>query len=353
VSIFLFHFYAEGIESLNPPIYEIKGIKHNYDSKTVLEINYLSIQKSSIIGLVGPNGSGKSTFLRLLGLIEKPTEGEIYFDGYPVAPFSDSARFLVSLLPQEPFLMKRNVYKNISYGLKLRGNVNDIQSRVEESLLTVGLTYKEYAQREWYALSGGERQRVALASRLALKPRVLLLDEPTASVDSLSEQLIKDASLRARKQSGTTIIIASHDRQWLYETCDEILHFFQGKILETGQENFIFGPWEKLESGKWGKILSDGQKFYVTEPPNKNSIAVIKAFTFGHEHIPASAIEIDLKGVISRLSLEKKTGQIFATFLVGNLPLTLKLKPHQNIEKTWFPGNKRNIRYRLDQLKWI
>jgi tungstate transport system ATP-binding protein len=353
VSIFLFHFYAEGIEPLNPPIYEIKGLKHNYDRKTILEINHLSIQKSSIIGLVGPNGSGKTTFLKLIGLIEKPTVGEIFFDGYAVEPFSDSARFLVSLLPQEPFLMKRNVYKNVSYGLKLRGNINDIKSKVEESLLTVGLAYNEYARREWYALSGGERQRVALASRLALKPKVLLLDEPTASVDSLSEQLIKDASLKAREQSGTTIIIASHDRQWLYEICDEILFFFQGKILETGQENFIYGPWKKIESGKWGKKLSDGQTLYVTEPPNQNSIAVINSFTFAQENIAGSDIEIDLKGILSRLSLERKTGQIFATILVGNLPLTLKLYPHQDRKKTCFPGKKKTIRYRLDQLKWI
>ncbi len=73
---------------------------------------------------------------------------------------------------------------------------------------------------------------MALAARLALKPKVLLLDEPTASVDAASAQLIKEASLRARKELGTTLIVASHDWQWLYEICDEILHLLTGGFLE-------------------------------------------------------------------------------------------------------------------------
>ena len=107
---------------MDPPIFEITLLKHSYAGKTVLEIEHLSVQPASIVGLIGPNGSGKSTLLRLLGLIERPTQGEILFNGRPVEPFSDEARFLITLLPQEPFLMKRSVFNNVSYGLKLRGN---------------------------------------------------------------------------------------------------------------------------------------------------------------------------------------------------------------------------------------
>lgn len=334
------------------PVYDIRSLKHTYNNRTVLDIAHLSIQKSSIIGLVGPNGSGKSTLLRILGLIENPTEGTIRFNGYQVEPFSSKARFLVTLLPQEPFLMKRSIYNNVSYGLKLRGNVNDIPSRVKESLFTVGLSYEKYAQRPWYALSGGEMQRVALASRLILKPQVLLLDEPTANVDAHSELLIKETSLSTRKTSGTTLVIASHDMQWLYEICDKVLHLFQGKIYESGQETFIYGPWQQMGDRKWGKELSDGQILYVTEPPRKDAIAVIKALPITESIVDVRKKAADLHGTISRLSLEKNSGRVFMTVLVGDLRLTMKL-PFQNNYSDVFPGKKISIRYRLDLLNWI
>jgi tungstate transport system ATP-binding protein len=92
----------------------------------------------------------------------------------------------------------------------------------------LGLDPDTFARRQWDELSGGEAQRVALAARLVLNPRVLLLDEPTASVDARSSELIRSASLRARNDWGTTLVIASHDREWLYDVCDEVLHLFKG-----------------------------------------------------------------------------------------------------------------------------
>ena len=335
------------------PIYEISSLKHSYADKTVLEIEHLTVQPASIIGLIGPNGSGKSTLLKLLGLIERPTQGKIHFNGRLVEPFSDEARFLITLLPQEPFLMKRNVVNNVSYGLKLRGNGRDIVDRVNEALSLVGLPSKDFARRPWYALSGGEAQRVALAARLALKPKVLLLDEPTASIDAASAQLIKEASLRARRESGTTLIIASHDWQWLYEICDEILHLFKGRIFGTGRETIIFSPWQKLGTEKWGKILSDKQQLCVPVPPDQEAAAVIDVLSVSADRPTVAGEDIVLRGIVSRLSLERKTGDIFATILVGDLPFTVKLTLQQNKEHTVFPGKTIYICYRLDQIKWI
>jgi len=339
--------------TLNAPIYEIRSLKHSYAGKTVLSIEHLAFQPASIVGLIGPNGSGKSTLLRLLGLIERPTQGKILFNGREVEPFSDEARFLITLLPQEPFLMKRSVLGNVSYGLRLRGNGMDVAQRANEALSLVGLPFKDFARRPWYALSGGEAQRVALAARLALTPRVLLMDEPTASVDAASAQLIKEASLRARQELGTTLIVASHDWQWLYEICDEILHLFNGKIFGTGRETIIYGPWQKLGDAKWGKILSDGQQLCVPAPPDREAAAVIDVLTVGENDSSAAGEDIALRGIVSRLSLERKTGQLFATILVGDLPFTVRLTPQQNKEHAIFPGQTIAIRYRRDQIKWI
>jgi len=338
---------------LNLPIYEIKSLKHAYAGKTVLDIEHLTVQPASIVGLIGPNGSGKSTLLKLLGLIEKPSQGRIHFNGRLVEPFSDDARFLITLLPQEPFLMKRSVLKNVSYGLKLRGNGEDVARKVAEALSLVGLPFKDFTRRPWYALSGGEAQRVALAARLALAPKVLLLDEPTASVDAASAQLIKEASLRARQQLGTTLIIASHDWQWLYEICDEILHLYNGRIFGTGRETIIFGPWQQLGSGKWGKILSDRQQLLIPEPPNQEAAAVIDGLSVSEENSAVAGEDMVLQGTVSRLSLERKTGHVFATILAGDLPFTVRLTPQQSQKRTLFPGKTIYIRYRLEQIRWV
>jgi tungstate transport system ATP-binding protein len=338
---------------LDTPIYEIRSLKHSYGGQTVLSIDHLTVKPASIVGLVGPNGSGKSTLLRLLGLIERPSQGEIFFNGHQVQPFSDEARFLITMLPQEPFLMKRSVFNNVSYGLKLRRNGKDIAGKVKDALSLVGLASEDFVRRPWYALSGGETQRVALAARLALKPKVLLLDEPTASVDAASAQLIKEATLRARQELGTTLIVASHDWQWLYEICDEVLHLFKGKIFGRGRETIIFGPWQKLKTGRWGKILSDNQLLQVSSPPNQEAAAVIDILSVSHDPPAATDEDIVLSGTVSRLSLERKTGRLFATILVGDFPFSVGIDFEQVEEHTIFPGKTIFIRYRPDQIKWI
>ena len=106
------------------PLYRVSRLKHAYQGRTVLSIDTLEIAPASIVGLIGPNGSGKSTLLKLLAFVERPAEGRISFKGRPAAPFDENVRFQVCLLTQEPYLMKRTVYQNIAYGLKLRGRGN-------------------------------------------------------------------------------------------------------------------------------------------------------------------------------------------------------------------------------------
>jgi tungstate transport system ATP-binding protein len=315
----------------------------------------LLIQEASIVGLMGPNGSGKSTLLRLLGFVERPLEGRILFKGRPAEPFSAEVRFQVTLLPQDPYVMKRSVFKNIAYGLGLRGDSSEVSSRVHEALSMVGLSAEAFVRRPWSALSGGEAQRVSLAARLALKPKVLLLDEPTASVDAASAQLIKDASLRARDRWGTTLIIASHDWQWLHEVCDEVVHLFEGRILGNGLENIVFGPWAPGPARFWEKRLTDGQSVLVPAPPGADAAAILEIASIrdtasAQTDDPGSSM---LVGMISRLTLDPHSGDMLATVIVANLPLTVRLRLEQVKRYNLFPGMRVYAVYRPESVRWV
>ncbi|MGE4192400.1 MAG: energy-coupling factor ABC transporter ATP-binding protein [Pseudodesulfovibrio sp.] len=216
---------------MSTPLIALENIRQRYSDRTVLEIDNLEFQSGAIIGLAGPNGSGKSTLLRLLAFLESPAHGTVKFLGIPTQARSAVNR-QVTLLVQEPYLLKRTVYANVAYGLRIRGK-NDIPAKVNRALEIVGLDPATFAKRQWFELSGGEVQRVALAARLALKPKLLLMDEPTASLDSKSAGLIHDAALSARDEYGASLVVASHDMAWLEAVTDHIHHLENGRIVRT------------------------------------------------------------------------------------------------------------------------
>ena len=133
---------------MTQPIYRIEDLVHRYNSRPVLAVDRLDIEPASIMGLVGPNGSGKSTLLKLMAFILRPTEGRILFDGVPARPFDESVRFQVTLLTQDPYLMKRTVFKNIVYGLKVRGDRENWAQPVHDALALVGLDPDAFSRRQ-------------------------------------------------------------------------------------------------------------------------------------------------------------------------------------------------------------
>lgn len=217
---------------MNEPLYHLENLTQVYGDRTVLHVDRLDIETRTITGLIGPNGSGKSTLMRILALLERPAGGRMDFEGQPLSRVSLDSRRRVTMLGQEPYLLKRSVQANISYGLKLRG-ISDTRQQVNRALEKVGLDPNRFSQRSWRELSGGEAQRVALAARLILKPRVLLLDEPTASVDRESSELIQRAALDARSRWKTTLIVISHQLTWLREIADNILSMDYGRLTRV------------------------------------------------------------------------------------------------------------------------
>ena len=341
--------------TVSQPIYRIENLVHRYNSDPVLAVDCLDIGPASITGLVGPNGSGKSTLLKLMAFILRPTQGRILFDGEPALPFDESVRFKVTLLTQDPYLMKRTVVKNIAYGLKVRKNRENWSGQVREAMALVGLDPDLFARRQWDELSGGEAQRVALAARLVLKPRVLLLDEPTASVDAASSERIRAASLRARSEWGTTLVIASHDREWLYDVCDEVIHLFKGKPAGTGRSNMIFGPWIPEESGFYSKLIGDGRRFTVSAPPTVDATAFIDPAAIrilDKKETATAANTVFVDGMITRLSLERQSGNLLADVRAGSLTLIVRVDDAHLSAMTLHRGWPVTLAYRPESIRW-
>ena len=340
---------------MSHPIYQITNLIHRYNRQPVVEIEHLAIKPATITGLVGPNGSGKSTLLKMMAFIMRPTDGTIYFDGQPALPFDETVRSQVTLLTQDPYLMKRTVFNNITYGLKVRGERGDWTHQVNEALTMVGLDPDVFSRRYWNELSGGEAQRVALAARLVLKPRVLLLDEPTASVDAASSELIRTASLGARGEWGATLVIASHDREWLFEVCDEVIHLFKGRIVGTGRSNMIFGPWSKGRGDQHFKSLGNGKRLIVSRPPRIDSTAfidpdAIRLFARGKANSQTSQILTD--GTVTRLSLEKDGGALYADVRIGTLTLVVRVDESHLAAMTLHRGWPVTLAYQLSDIHW-
>ncbi|MGD8701675.1 MAG: ATP-binding cassette domain-containing protein, partial [Desulfosarcina sp.] len=291
----------------------------------------------------------------LMAFIARPTEGRILFNGLSALPFDDSVRYQVTLLTQEPYLMKRSVFKNIAYGLKVRGDRDSWTRMVGDALTMVGLEPDEFIRRQWDELSGGEAQRVALAARLVLRPQVLLLDEPTASVDAASSERIRSASLQARSEWGTTLIIASHDRQWLHDVCDDIIHLFKGKPVGTGRSNMIFGPWRRDASGHHYKAIDSQCRLMVPAPPAADATAFIDpaAIRIRGEGARADVQGgVQVKGHLTRLALDRKSGDLFADVRVGSLTLVVRVAESRLATMTLHKGWPVTLTYRPESIHW-
>lgn len=215
------------------PLYHIKNLRKSYNSRDVLAIAELTIRPGCIHTLTGPNGSGKSTLLNILAFLSPPTAGEVWFEGKPVAWSNPSLlrlRKSVTLLHQAPYLFDESVHANIAFGLKVRGITGNEQHRlVDEALSMVRLS--GFQKRKARELSGGEAQRVAMARALALKPHVLLLDEPLANVDRDTAELLEWV-IAALPEQGTSVIMTTHDPEHPLKLGGERIHLVSGRIEE-------------------------------------------------------------------------------------------------------------------------
>jgi len=232
-------------------LYQLQNLQQRFHGKTVLDIDHLEIEAGYIHALLGPNGAGKTTLLNILAFLDAPVSGRLVFQGEEVNPRRDEMRALrrqVVLVDQHPIMFSTSVRSNIEFGLKIRKiETRDMHRIVDEVLATVDL--ERYREARAHELSGGETQRLALARALALNPKVLLCDEPTASVDVENQVVITELLRRINSERKTTIVFTTHDRLQAATLAQHTLVLENGRRTNTTYENSYACTMEPTREG--------------------------------------------------------------------------------------------------------
>lgn len=217
---------------------KLKKITREYGSVRALSNINLEINRGEILTVIGPNGSGKSTLLRTLALLDNPSSGEIIYNGKKVdASNAGEYRKEITMVFQKPVLFNTTVFENVAYGLRLRSlEKRQIATKVEYVLNSVML--KGFGPRMAKKLSGGEQQRVVLARALALEPKLLLLDEPTANLDPTNAAIVEKIIRRLRGKS--TVVVATHNIFQAKRLSDRVGCMLNGKIIDVDKPKNIF-----------------------------------------------------------------------------------------------------------------
>lgn len=230
------------------PIIKLRNVKKSFQTKTGIldalsDIN-LNIMEGEIYGIIGMSGAGKSTLVRCINLLEKPTEGEVFFGNKNLMKLKteelNKIRHSMGMIFQQfNLLMQRTALQNICFPLEIIGTPKkEAEERGKELLEIVGLSDKASAYPA--QLSGGQKQRVAIARALATKPKVLLCDEATSALDPTTTRSILSLLKDINKNFGITIIIITHEMSVIEAICQKVAILDDGKVVESGFVDKIF-----------------------------------------------------------------------------------------------------------------
>ncbi len=312
-------------------LYQISGLAFSYSGRKVLELDELHIDRNRVTAVVGPNGSGKSTLFDILAFLRKPASGRILFHGKPASGMNSALlRRRVGYVQQKPYLMKMSVRDNIGLGLKFRGEtrtvIDAVVNRVADELGLGTLLHRDAGR-----LSGGEIQKVALARALALRPEVVIMDEPFTYLDEVTVHEFEDWIAGQRAAQARTIIFSTHDRLRAQSLSDNILSLINGRLypissgnlfsgtLEVSNNTFICGnarftvP-ESVKSGH--KLFIDPKHLVISterlsSSMRNNFFGAITAMSAvnGEIHLKIKA-DVMFHAVITRKSLEEMNLQL-------------------------------------------
>jgi energy-coupling factor transport system ATP-binding protein len=236
---------------------ELENISYVYSKGTPYEVTALDnvsvgIREGSITGIIGHTGSGKSTFVQLLNGLERASEGRVLLDGKDIwenPKEIGKIRFRVGLVMQYPEyqLFEETIRKDIAFGPKNMGlDEKEIEERVLMAADFVGLE-RELLDKSPFDLSGGQKRRAAIAGVIAMKPEVLVLDEPAAGLDPLGRDAIFKSLVKYRNETGATVIIVSHSMEDMARFCEDLIVLSHAKIVMQGKCREVFAKAEFLE----------------------------------------------------------------------------------------------------------
>lgn len=263
-------------------IIKIENLTYVYNPNTPFETKALNginlnINEGEFIGLIGHTGSGKSTLIQHLNGLAKPTSGKIIVDGVDITSKEANLRETrqkVGLVFQYPEyqLFEETVFKDIAFGPKNLGlKDEEIEKRVIKAMELVGLDYETQSDRSPFELSGGQKRRVAIAGVLAMEPKVLILDEPTAGLDPKGRDEILGEILDLYNKGGITIILVSHSMEDVARLVNRIVVMHDGMISMDGSPREVFKHSNKLES--LGLGIPQVTKFMKVYKEKGNSVS--------------------------------------------------------------------------------
>jgi tungstate transport system ATP-binding protein len=209
----------------------VSNIFKSYEGEPVLKGCSFNFDKKQTYVLMGRNGSGKSTLLRICSLIEEPDKGELIFsdDGVPVEKDLGLRRRITLLLPRIG-VFNTTVYRNVAYGLRIRRlDERETGERVNRALDFVGLAHKR--DQKALTLSSGEMQRLGIARAMVIRPEIMFLDEPTASIDQRNTEIIEEIILNLKKEQRSIALVTTHDVAQAKRLADRLLVIQEGKIV--------------------------------------------------------------------------------------------------------------------------
>ncbi|QFY63032.1 ABC transporter ATP-binding protein (plasmid) [Rhizobium grahamii] len=217
----------------------IKGISKSFGSSHAVRDVSLDVEDGELVCLLGPSGSGKSTLLRMIGGFEAPTAGSILIDAKDVTSLPPEKRPTGMVFQSHALWTHMDVFNNIAFGLKLRRLPKaEIRERVEQALALVGLA--DYGKRMTTQLSGGQQQRVALARSLVLEPKILLLDEPFASLDQHLRERLREEVRDIQQRLGITTLFVTHGQDEALALADRIVVMRDGSTEQIGPPDRIY-----------------------------------------------------------------------------------------------------------------
>lgn len=217
----------------------VSGVSKAFGRQQAVSELSLDVATGSLVALLGPSGCGKSTLLRMIAGLDQPDQGQIFINGEEATSRSVQDREVGFVFQHFALFKHRTVRQNVAFGLELRNwKKAAIQHRVDELLQLVQLT--EFGDRYPTQLSGGQRQRVSLARALAVKPKVMLLDEPFSALDAKVRKELRQWLRNLHEEMQVTTVIVTHDQEEAMEVADQIVVINQGRIEQVGTASEIY-----------------------------------------------------------------------------------------------------------------